>query len=227
MVGVADHFSKLKAHLVSLLSTLSLLKLFKWILDQILTLLRLKKRRRDAGLQNQASADWSKDFSDADVAPSSAATASSTDGVVSATSSPSHWPVVAFFGIAVGVPYLLWKSVTSSATGLSNANPSTTLPSSGPFSASSSPSSSSPPPPSPSWCHGIGEHFVAKAEFDFRATKDDELSFEKDDLLKVAPKHLQRLSPNGWYLASKDGTAVGYVPANHVQVLVKLQGKTQ
>ena len=220
MVGVADHFSKLKAHLVSLLSTLSLLKLFKWILDQILTLLRLKKRRRDAGLQNQASADWSRDFADADVAPSSDAPASSTDGVVSATSSPSHWPVVAFFGIAVGVPYLLWKSVTSSATGLNNVASSSASPSSAPI--SSPPSSSSP-----SWCHGIGEHFVAKAEFDFRATKDDELSFEKDDLLKVAPKHLQRLSPNGWYLASKDGTAVGYVPANHVQVLVKLQGKTQ
>merc|ERR1712142_393904 len=90
-------------------------------------------------------------------------------------------------------------------------------------SPSSAPISSPPSSSSPSWCHGIGEHFVAKAEFDFRATKDDELSFEKDDLLKVAPKHLQRLSPNGWYLASKDGTAVGYVPANHVQVLVKLQ----
>ena len=87
-------------------------------------------------------------------------------------------------------------------------------------------SSSSSSPSSAAWSHGVGEHYVGKAEFDFRATSADELSFEKDDLLKVAPRHLQEASPKGWYLASKNGKDVGFVPANHVEILVKLDGKS-
>lgn len=221
ILGVADHFSKLKDHLVLILSRLSVLRLFKWILDQLLTFLRLKQRRSQ-GSVDKSNADWSRQFSNCAAAASTLTQHATTTSGVNARpdlSTPAHWPVIAFFGIALGAPWLLWKMVstaqTSSETDSSSAATAPVVSSCIAAEAESS------------WSRGVGEHFVAKAEFDYRATADDEISFQKDDLLKIAPKHLQRANPKGWYLASKDGLRVGLIPANHVEVLVKLEGKSR
>jgi peroxin-13 len=44
VLGVADHFSKLKSQIASVVSSLSILRLFKWILDQFLIFLRFKQQ---------------------------------------------------------------------------------------------------------------------------------------------------------------------------------------
>jgi len=217
ILGVADHFSKLKDHLVSILSRLSLLKLFKWILDQFLTFLRLKRRRNQDSI-DKTTADWSNQFSDSATAASSLTQATTTTASRPTGSVSPHWPVVAFFGLALGAPWLLWKMVSTATTASSDTKSNA---------ATSTESAGVTADTETSWSLGVGEHFVAKAEFDYRATAEDEISFQKDDLLKVAPKHLQRANPKGWYLASKDGHRVGLIPANHVEVLVKLEGKSR
>jgi len=220
ILSIADHFAKLKTHLLSLLSSVSLLKFFKWILDQFLTFLQLKQ-----GSAPKPAIPGS-DGTDGDCVKVITGGSGAAVAAVAPFSTPvdenhapaSHWPLIAFFGLALGTPWLLWKMTQSARTAEASAKTGRSC-----SSSSSSPDSPSSAP----WSHGVGAHYVGKAEFDFRASSADEISFEKDDLLKVAPRHLQEASPKGWYLASKNGEDVGFVPANYVEILVKLDGKEQ
>ncbi|XP_062604137.1 peroxisomal membrane protein PEX13-like [Saccostrea cucullata] len=74
-----------------------------------------------------------------------------------------------------------------------------------------------------SWASGEDDHFVARAEFDFNGSGEEELSFRAGQLIKVAPKEIQPRM-RGWLLASVDGQKVGIIPANYVKVLGKKRG---
>lgn len=105
---------------------------------------------------------------------------------------PSQWPLLLYVAFLVGAPYLTWRLVKGSDSSEEGRA---------------------------AWSKGQGDHFVAKAEYDFEATQPDELSFKAGDTLNLAPKELQS-SSRGWLLGSRVGTEeTGLVPANRIKIL--------
>ncbi|XP_018411191.1 PREDICTED: peroxisome biogenesis factor 13 isoform X2 [Nanorana parkeri] len=114
-----------------------------------------------------------------------------------ATQSAKSWPIFLFFAVILGGPYLIWKLLSSgNAEMTKNMN----------------------------WASGEGDHVVGRAEYDFIATSDEEISFHAGDMLNLAPKEQQ---PNlrGWLLGSVDGQTTGFVPANYIKILGKRRGR--
>ena len=103
-----------------------------------------------------------------------------------------------YFGFFLGIPYLTWKLSQHSEDSNADTNASQN---------------------SQNWKTGVGEHYVAKATFDFQSNQHGELNFKTGNMLKVAPKHLQPQG-RGWLLASlDDGKTTGLVPANRIKIL--------
>ncbi|XP_053103030.1 peroxisome biogenesis factor 13 isoform X2 [Hemicordylus capensis] len=114
-----------------------------------------------------------------------------------AASSAKSWPIFLFFAVVMGGPYLIWKllsTYTEDETASSN------------------------------WASGEDDHVVGRAEYDFSAVSEEEISFRTGDMLKLAPKE-QQPKIRGWLLASRDGQTTGLVPANYVRILGKRKGK--
>ncbi|XP_052368037.1 peroxisomal membrane protein PEX13-like isoform X2 [Oncorhynchus keta] len=107
------------------------------------------------------------------------------------------WPIFLFLAVVLGGPYLIWK-LLSSAQG--------------------------PEESATNWASGEDDHVVARAEYDFTAASEEELSLNAGDMLNLAPKeHQPRV--RGWLLASVDGQTTGLIPANYVKVLGKRRGR--
>ncbi|XP_071996684.1 peroxisome biogenesis factor 13 [Engystomops pustulosus] len=108
------------------------------------------------------------------------------------------WPIFLFFAVILGGPYLIWKLLSSGNTENIEENVN--------------------------WASGEDDHVVGRAEYDFTATSEEELSFRAGDLLNLAPKE-QQPKVRGWLLGSVDGQTTGFVPANYVKILGKRRGK--
>uniref|UniRef100_A0A8C5PA53 Peroxisomal membrane protein PEX13 n=1 Tax=Leptobrachium leishanense TaxID=445787 RepID=A0A8C5PA53_9ANUR len=116
-----------------------------------------------------------------------------------ATNSAKSWPIFLFFAVILGGPYLIWKLLsTSNEEAEKNLN----------------------------WATGEGDHVVGRAEYDFTASSDEELSFHAGDMLNLAPKE-QQPKIRGWLLGSVDGQTTGFVPTNYIKILGKRKGKKQ
>ena len=100
VIGVADHFSRLKQHLAKVLSALALIRTLKWLYRRLLVLLRL---RQSVGLDEEL---WSQATTEA----GAAATWLSEGG---AAGKPSHWPIVFFFAVVFGGPWLMWRLLSA------------------------------------------------------------------------------------------------------------------
>ncbi|CAL8299322.1 unnamed protein product [Merluccius merluccius] len=107
------------------------------------------------------------------------------------------WPIFLFLAVVFGGPYLIWKLLSS----VDGTEESATH-----------------------WASGEDDHVVARAEYDFTAASEEEISLRAGDMLNLAPKeHQPRV--RGWLLASVDGQTTGLVPANYVKVLGKRRGR--
>lgn len=113
---------------------------------------------------------------------------------------PIKWPLAVYLGLVCAAPYLVWKFITS----VTNIDKKA-LEDNG------------------DWKRQIGEHYLARAIYDFSSDRQEELSFNKGSRLVLAPQHLQP-RVRGWLLAS-DGMLSGLVPANYINILGKSQGK--
>ncbi|XP_041922215.1 peroxisome biogenesis factor 13 [Alosa sapidissima] len=111
--------------------------------------------------------------------------------------SVKSWPIFLFFAVVLGGPYLIWRLLRSAEGAEETAT---------------------------NWANGEDDHVVARAEFDFTAASEEELSFQTGDMLNLAPKE-QQPRIRGWLLASLDGQITGLVPANYVKVLGKRRGR--
>ncbi|KAG7274228.1 hypothetical protein CRUP_007665 [Coryphaenoides rupestris] len=109
------------------------------------------------------------------------------------------WPIFLFLAVVLGGPYLIWK-LLSTAEGTEES--------------------------ATNWASGEDDHVVARAEYDFSAASEEELSLRAGDMLNLAPKVYQP-RVRGWLLASVDGQTTGLVPANYVKVLGKRRGRKQ
>ncbi|KAK3781039.1 hypothetical protein RRG08_046343 [Elysia crispata] len=179
VIGVADNFSRLKSQLVQIFSALAFIRTLKYFFRKVLEILRLRPR-------GNADLLWSEAVREA-----AANVAASPEG----GPAKSSWPILLFFGIIMGGPYLIWKLLSA-------------------FSGTSDESA---------WARGEVDHFEAVANFNFQGEGAEELSFSAGQTLKVAPKELQP-RVRGWLLASVNGKATGMIPANYVKILGKKRG---
>ncbi|KAJ6667034.1 hypothetical protein lerEdw1_019037 [Lerista edwardsae] len=114
-----------------------------------------------------------------------------------ASNSAKSWPIFLFFAVVLGGPYLIWKLLS-------------TYPDDETVSSK--------------WANGEDDHVVGRAEYDFNAVSEEEISFCAGEMLKLAPKE-QQPKIRGWLLASRDGQTTGLVPANYIRILGKRKGK--
>ncbi|RUS85137.1 hypothetical protein EGW08_007101 [Elysia chlorotica] len=179
VIGVADNFSRLKSQLIQIFSALAFIRSLKYFLRKILEILRLRPRGNADRLWSEA------------VREAAATVALYPDG----GPAKSSWPIILFFGIIMGGPYLIWK-LLSAFSGTSDEN---------------------------AWARGEVDHFEAVSNFNFQGQGAEELSFSAGQTLKVSPKELQP-RVRGWLLASADGKTTGMIPANYVKILGKKRG---
>ncbi|XP_027861720.1 peroxisome biogenesis factor 13 [Xiphophorus couchianus] len=185
VLDVANHLTRLRAHLTRVLSAFALVRTLRYLYRR---LKRLLGRGTDADVEDL----WADSTTDA------LATASSRAfGVAAEEQSVKSWPIFLFFAVVLGGPYLIWKLLSSTAGSEESAT---------------------------NWASGEDDHVVAKAEYDFTASSEEEVSLRAGDMLNLAPKELQP-RVRGWLLASVDGQTTGLVPANYVKILGKRRGR--
>lgn len=114
-----------------------------------------------------------------------------------ANNSAKSWPIFLFFAVILGGPYLIWKLLSTHSDEVAD---------------------------NTNWASGEDDHVVARAEYDFAAVSDEEISFRAGDMLNLALKE-QQPKVRGWLLASLDGQTTGLIPANYVKILGKRRGR--
>ncbi|KAM8947270.1 peroxisome biogenesis factor 13 [Pelodytes ibericus] len=112
--------------------------------------------------------------------------------------SAKSWPIFLFFAVILGGPYLIWKLLSTCNEDVNNENIN--------------------------WASGEDDHVVGRAEYDFTAGSEEEISFHAGDMLNLAPKE-QQPKIRGWLLGSADGQTTGFVPANYIKILGKRKGR--
>ncbi|XP_013191826.2 peroxisomal membrane protein PEX13 [Amyelois transitella] len=114
-------------------------------------------------------------------------------------SSPEHkprgssWPVLLFFAVVAAAPYIVLRMMQ----GLSNSiNERLTDPT--------------------TWQQPLN----AVAQYDYQATSPQEISFSANQVLTLAPQHLQsHLWNSGWVMATTDKQHAGLVPVPYIKVI--------
>lgn len=183
VLGVAEHFSRMKSHFAQIFSALAVVRTLKWIMKKLLYIIGL--RSQDPNLE----AAWR----------STASTAAASLTEADLKQSRSSWPIVMFFAVVFGGPYLIWHLLSSLVpTGSSQG--------------------------SQKWHTGCGEHYAAVSLYNFQAASKKELSFQTGQNLFLAPKDLQP-QVRGWVLAS-NGKEMGLVPANYLKILGLRKGSS-
>ncbi|KAF8361722.1 prx-13 [Pristionchus pacificus] len=179
VIGVVEQFGLLKGQFTSLLASFWIFKMIHRIWRYLLVMLRLKPA-------NYASSE--------ELAWSQANIPLGTDMLAGhSTAGPSmNWPAAMFWLVALGGPYLIYKSITSMVAEAEKKR---------------------------QWAVGTGSHYSAVTLFDFQGSSDQELSFMANESLRVAPKEEQPRM-RGWLLASsKEGDRIGLVPINYVRII--------
>lgn len=179
VIGVADHFSRMKMAFAQIFSALAVIRTLRWLYHKLLVLLRLRQDISADDIWTQAGEEGAIALTDPDAKGAGR----------------SSWPIMLFFAIIIGGPWLIWR-VLSSITGKKEGH---------------------------EWYNGKDDHFRAVAEYDFEAEGEEELSFHRGQYITIAPKELQP-KIRGWLLACVDGKQQGYIPANYVKVLGKRRG---
>ncbi|KAM3606277.1 uncharacterized protein V6R79_013621 [Siganus canaliculatus] len=185
VLDVANHLTRLRAHLTRVLSAFALVRTLRYLYRR---LQRLLGRRSESEVEDL----WADSASDA-------LTTSTSRGVGAGVEDQTvkSWPIILFFAVVLGGPYLIWK-LLSSTSGSEEA--------------------------ATNWASGEDDHVVARAEYDFTAASEEEISLRTGDMMNLAPKE-QQPRVRGWLLASVDGQTTGLVPANYVKVLGKRRGR--
>ncbi|XP_022700215.1 probable peroxisomal membrane protein PEX13 isoform X1 [Varroa jacobsoni] len=175
VIGVADHFSRIRDQLGQVLAALSIVRTLRWIIRKTLYMLGLLKGNPESA--------WK-----------SAAIQVASD----LTQGPprSSWPVISFFAVVLGAPWLIYRMFASSGV-----------------------------QSSARWASGEAPHFVGVAQYDFQGESERELSFKAGAQIRLAPKNLQP-RVRGWLLGSVDEQRTGLVPANYLKIIGPSQRQT-
>lgn len=98
VLSMADHFSRLRTHLVSVLGAFTLFKAIRFIFRKISALLGFVKNQR---LEDEL-------WEDATGPVVSSGGHGGGDG-----KKPISWPILLFFGVVLGTPLIIWKLLQS------------------------------------------------------------------------------------------------------------------
>ena len=93
VIGVADHFTRMKLHFSQIFSAMALLRTLKWLYHKLMVLLRM----REGGLKEDI---WKEASSSAEITELSGKRKAS-------------WPILLFFGVVIGGPWIIWKILSS------------------------------------------------------------------------------------------------------------------
>ncbi|XP_014368356.2 probable peroxisomal membrane protein PEX13 [Papilio machaon] len=105
----------------------------------------------------------------------------------------SSWPILLFFGVIAAAPYIVLRMLNGLSSSINEKLNDPT-----------------------SWQNPLR----AVAQFDFQATSPQEISFSANQVLTLAPQHLQgNLWNSGWLMATTDRQFAGLVPVNYIKVI--------
>lgn len=96
VLDVANHFSRLKIHFTKVFSAFALVRTIKFLYMRLQRLLGLRKHSENEDL-------WVE----------SEGTVASTRPEERAVNSAKSWPIVLFFAVVLGGPYLIWKLLST------------------------------------------------------------------------------------------------------------------
>lgn len=96
VVGVADNFSRLKMQLGQVFSAFAVFRLIRYLYRKLLVLLRLKP----SGYAEEA---WTLATDTVEQLTAEA---------VTKDSKKASWPILVFFGIILGAPWLIWRFIS-------------------------------------------------------------------------------------------------------------------
>lgn len=102
VLDVANHLTRLRAHLTRVLSAFALVRTLRYLYRR---LQRLLGRRSDSEVEDL----WADSASD-----SLATSASGGYGAGMEDQTVKSWPILLFFAVVLGGPYLIWKLLSSS-----------------------------------------------------------------------------------------------------------------
>ncbi|KAG9508913.1 Peroxisomal membrane protein PEX13, partial [Fragariocoptes setiger] len=113
VLGVAEHVTRLRDHLSSIMSAMAILKTLRWFLRRILYMLNLVNENPSVEMA------WTDSVSEAQHV-------TGLDAIVNpALRDRSSWPIIMFLGVVFGTPWLIWRLVNrvAPAQGLKAASP--------------------------------------------------------------------------------------------------------
>ncbi|XP_064383506.1 peroxisomal membrane protein PEX13-like [Halichondria panicea] len=186
VLGVAQHFTRLKNQVWDILAAIAVLRRLQQWLRYLLRLFRLRRHSEGEDAWDEVSLAQESSLRLAHA------------GHTAPGGNARVWPAVIFFAIVFGVPWLLWKLLSAIAR-----HEETTQ--------------QENPPQEQQWSGDNGDQpLVAKALYDFTASRSDELSFAAGDELVLAPRQLQ--TGGDWLLVGRNRRS-GMVPRTYVQVV--------
>lgn len=194
ITGVADHLIFIRNHLTELALfprlACTLINLIKWMFK----FLGLNHTKLGEMFERQINNDiWREAMSSSNAIKIPVSESSGDDKPHS-----SLWPVMAFFSLIFGTPYIVWRLL--GATG------------------------QIPRINQPDWTTKNGRHFVAIGLQNFKARNMNELNFRKGQMIYIKPESLQPDSK--WLVActiNEDGkkpVQIGVIPLNLVKLLM-------
>lgn len=198
VLGVAEHFSRLRMQIGSIITGLAIFRTFRKYLYNMMVYVGILRGETIGEIEERA---WQQSSKAEQLANENTLTPE-----LISQSSKSTWPIVAFFAVALGTPYVVYNVLKNVAKDHVKME-------------------------SNRWAKGEGEHFVAIANFDFVGEGGHyngdrhfkELSFKSGDKLFIAPKELQRAA-KGWLLASLNNK-IGLVPFNYLSAPIRVNNQ--
>ena len=100
VIGVADHFTRMRMHFAQIFSAFAVIRTLRWLYRKLLVLLRLRQAGLPEDVWNQAA---------------EASLGALTEGDLKGAGGGgrSSWPILMFFAITVGGPWLIWRLLKS------------------------------------------------------------------------------------------------------------------
>jgi peroxin-13 len=109
VIGVADHFSRLRQHLAQILSTLAIIRTFKWIIRRLLYLIGIRRYNSMNETEEKA---WTH-ASNSNPIVSHLTPDGTFDTSELFSRGRSSWPIIIFFGVVLGTPWLIWRLLST------------------------------------------------------------------------------------------------------------------
>lgn len=202
VLGVAEHFSRLRMQIGSIITGLALFRRFRKYIYNMMVYVGILRGEQITDIEERA---WQQSSN----AEALANENTLTPEIISA-STKSTWPIYAFFAVALGTPYIVYNVLKNVAKDHVKMESNKSGWSKG---------------------EGEHFVAVANFDFQAEGGHLNgdryykELSFKSGDKLFIAPKELQRAA-KGWLLASVNNK-IGLVPYNYLSQPVKVNNQVE